>query len=539
MLEQEVEAVADKCSGDYNFKKTYNFFIAGEFDSCITYSYRSLKLEKVPEVRDLIYYFRATSFMRKKLFAPAEKEYQHISPSFPLYCFVDMHRGEALLEQKRYKSALKLFDRALYVMERSDFGPDLSAIYHNMGLCYLHQDLMPEAEKFLLKALKLQESYGDSVYMVGSYLDLASLYYNQYRDDQAIPYFEKAYALSKKVDNYELRYSTALNMSVVEENRDDFARSLEYMKEANQWKDSLNDQNKVWELAEIEKKFLAEQNAKREEFLKKENEAKATQRNALMAFSGLLFLAFIIAIYFYWQKRKSNRLVLTQKDQLDRLNATKDRLFSIVSHDLRSWVNALRRNNMQLATKGEGLSVDVLRLINTNNSITESTHVLLDNMLNWSLLQSGQLYFHPEEHRLSALVEQVVHNLQPLANEKNIALIIRVEKVRVFADAESLRIVIRNLLDNAIKYVPEGEEVLIASRNIANEVELSIRDTGPGFSETVLSGFLISGRENGLPTGLGLQLCKSIMEKNHGRITLENRKGAIVTLYIPTKNEHN
>jgi tetratricopeptide (TPR) repeat protein len=113
----------------------------------------------------------------------------------------------------------------------------------------LHLKEFKKAEHYLLQSIKLEEKQNDSSILVGSYGDIATLYYDQYKDNLAIPYFEKAYHLSKKVKNYQLKQNAALNMAVVEKNRNHFAKALIYREEYDQWKDSLNNQNKIWEVA--------------------------------------------------------------------------------------------------------------------------------------------------------------------------------------------------------------------------------------------------------------------------------------------------
>lgn len=110
--------------------------------------------------------------------------------------------------------------------ERYDF--KASALYHNLGISYFHIEQYAETEKYLFRSLELQEKDKDTVRMVSSYMDIANLYYAQYKDNEAIPYFEKAYQLSKKTKDFELKQNSALNMAVMEENRKQFSRSLEY-----------------------------------------------------------------------------------------------------------------------------------------------------------------------------------------------------------------------------------------------------------------------------------------------------------------------
>ena len=120
----------------------------------------------------------------------------------------------------------------------------------------LHFD---KADVYLSKSIETVEKKGDTVKLISSYGNLATMYYDQYIDHKAIPYFKKAYVLSKKVDNYELKKKAANNMSIVEENRKNYLKALTYRKESQQWKDSLNNQYRIYETAQLEKKIAVEQ----------------------------------------------------------------------------------------------------------------------------------------------------------------------------------------------------------------------------------------------------------------------------------------
>lgn len=224
-----------------------------------------------------------------------------------------------------------------------------SLLYQDIGLCYLHLGKFRTSEEYLSESLKLQENEGDTTMLIASYMNVANMYYNQYKDDLAIPLFEKAYSLSKTSGSFQVKQNASLNMAVVEENRKDYVKSIAYRKEYEQWNDSINDQNKIWEVAELEKKFISEQNQKEIEILEKDNALKKAQVNSYIYSSVLLSLLAITLLYFYLSKRKINKLILSQKNELDVLNDTKDRLFSVVSHDLRSNVNAIDKNNIELS----------------------------------------------------------------------------------------------------------------------------------------------------------------------------------------------
>jgi signal transduction histidine kinase len=479
--------------------------------------------------------FRGFSFNEKKVFSESQKELSKISNNFIFYYKVRIKLGEIALEQKEFQKAINYFKEIDCVNDNKLLGIKKSRVKHNLGLCYLHLKQFDQSELYLLESVKLREKQKDSLLLIGSYGDLANLYYVQYKDNLAIPYFEKAYNLSKKINDFQLKKTAARNMAVVEENRNDFPKALAYRKEFEQWKDSLNDQNKVWEVAELEKKFAVKQKQKEVTVLQTENKLQVAERNGFLFSTVSLLLLFGAGTFFYRQKVKNNKIILAQKEKLDELNATKDKLFSIVSHDLRSSVNALKTSNTKLQESLETKNFTELDTqLNTNSAITNGAYNLLDNLLHWALLQTKQGYFEITSMRLFYIVEQVSYNYKPLLLDKNIVFENTVvKKDTIDADQESLKIILRNLLDNAIKFSNENGMIKIYSRDTTdNFCDLVIEDNGLGMSENtrlelLKDTALLSKKENEaiIGTGLGMQLVKQMIQKNKGKFNIESELG--------------
>ena len=314
---------------------------------------------------------------------------------------------------------------------------------------------------------------------------------------------------------------------------------------ANVLRDSIWNSNKVWEIAELEKKIEIGKKENELKVLDAENKANRAQRNGILASAFILLILLGVSIYNYRQKVKTNKIISEQNDELDKLNATKDKLFSIVSHDLRSSVNALKNSNRSLASNLESKNIEKLKsLLNSNSTIVNGAYNLLDNLLNWALLQTKQTYFSIEEHRLFMLVEHVTYNYAGLFEEKHITFENRVSKKdKVLVDQESFKIIIRNLLDNAIKFSNDGGKISVYSLYNKNDYcDLIIEDTGLGMSEDTRQELLketslLSKKENEdiIGTGLGIQLCKSMIKKNKGIFSIESQigKGTKMIVSLP------
>jgi len=542
LFSNEIKATVTKFREEVNFNKAASSFLEKNWDSTLVYSMRQIALTKNIKLLDYCHYFRGISFKEKNLIKESKSEFRKVSSTFQFKYKVKNNLGEIALQQNEFEKALKYFYEIEKLSTREIYDLKRSIILHNIGLCHLHLEKFDKAEKYLFESAELQEIEKDTLLLVGSYMDIASLYYQQYKDAQAIPYYAKAYNLSKKVNSFELKRTATKNMAAVEENRKNFKLALEYRKEYETWKDSLNDQNKVWAIADLEKKFAVKEKQKEVDVLAAENKVKIAERNGFIIASVLLFILFGTGVYFYRQKIRNNKIILAQKNELDELNATKDKLFSIVSHDLRSSVNALKTSNGKLMENLKNKNFTELDvLLHTNSTIANGAYNLLDNLLNWALLQTKQAYFYQESLHLATIVQHVEYNYKPLMLNANINFNNDVSKTDyVFADMDSLKIIIRNMLDNAIKFSKENGTISIYTRPSSEEFcYLVIEDTGLGMNETMRQELLketvlLSKKKNDdiIGTGLGMQLCKSLIRKNGGKLEIESEENVRTKMII-------
>ncbi|WP_233590040.1 tetratricopeptide repeat-containing sensor histidine kinase [Flavobacterium microcysteis] len=549
LLDSEIRKIALENKDKADFYKAQAFFLEKNWDSTLVYSMKYLAHAGHQELADYCHYFRAFSFKNKKLLQQARKEFLQISKNFRFYYKVRLYLGEIALEESNSELAIHYFKEIENLPETGNYDFKRGVVYHNLGVCYLHQKKYDQADAYFSKGAEVMQAEKDTISLIGSYMNIANLYYEQYKDNIAIPYFEKAYSLSKKIKNVELKQNAALNMAVVAENNKKFPLALTYRKEYESWRDSLNDQNKVWAIAELEKKFTVKQKEKEIGILEAENKLKIAERNGFFYSSLLLLVLFGTGIYFYRQKIKSNRIILSQKNKLDELNAAKDQLFSIVSHDLRSSVNALKTSNSKLAESLECKNFEALdKQLQSNSAIAHSSYNLLDNLLHWALLQTKQLYFHKESVHLFSVVQQMEFNYKPLMQEKNISFENSVPKALfAYADLSSLKIILRNLIDNAIKFSRENGKITIHGSSSEDFCTLTVEDSGQGMSKEIVSQLLdesalVSKKENPEKsgTGLGMQLCLSMAQKNEGKLLIESEenKGTKISIQLLKANKN-
>lgn len=232
--------------------------------------------------------------------------------------------------------------------------------------------------------------------------------------------------------------------------------------------------------------------------------------------------------------------------QLKEVNKSKDKFFSIISHDLKNPFNSLLGLLDLLIQRFDYYDDSKKKkLLKTLYKSSENTYKLLENLLEWSRTQSDKIEFVPEKINLNKTVFGIISFLQEIVNKKEIILSGDFKSQEfVFADKNMLNTVLRNLISNAIKFTPnKGQIIVSAKRQKDNKyIEISVLDTGVGIdSETIGNLFDIgsntstSGTNNEKGTGLGLILCKEFVEKNGGKIWVENElnKGSNFSFTLP------
>ena len=272
-----------------------------------------------------------------------------------------------------------------------------------------------------------------------------------------------------------------------------------------------------------EDKEIAEQNA-----------LELAQRNRTYLVLGIALLGvMLLGTYFYFSMRKVKSRIETQNLQLEQLNQTKDKFFGIIAHDLRSPLLGLESVGEQidfLTKKNEPEKLHELssQIDNTTKKLTE----LLDNLLNWALLQNGMIPYHPEQINLKEESKTVVGLLSPLADLKGIAIVNKIDDdVLVYADTKSVSTILRNIVSNALKFTHRDGEVTLSVAAQKNRVEVMINDTGTGISAEQLPELFALEKETSRGTmgekgtGLGLVLCKELVELNKGTIKAMSNLG--------------
>ena len=241
------------------------------------------------------------------------------------------------------------------------------------------------------------------------------------------------------------------------------------------------------------------------------------------------------------QLSRSYRQIIQQKEELEHLNILKNRLLSILSHDLKSPLNSLK--GMLFLFENNAVSVDELKQYFAKVDIqVENITEFLENLLIWSKNQLQGTKITPAPVQLSEIVGETIQLLQPIAKDKDIQILVKdLQDYELLADKEALKIVIRNIISNAIKFSHKSGSIAIGSQVEEEKITITIEDSGVGIPAeqlgTLFTGEGVSSRGTNqeVGTGLGLTLCKDLIESHQGEIGVKSKvgKGSCFWITLP------
>lgn len=513
--------------------KTITGFTAGSFagDSAVLISAMFLKAK-------ILYY--------KGINAQALQEYRLLKElnitDKEIAANIYSNMAEIYLEQRNFDTSLLYFNEWQKQFLSVSDPYNIKSVYSNTATCLLHLQRFKESYSYYQKSLDISIQIKDTLGLAKTYLNIANWYYEQYRDNEAIPYYKKSLLFALKSKDYEIARDLYRSIAQIEEDAKRYASALEYRKQYEALVDSIWNRDKVFQIAALEKKIAVQQQEHRVRSLQQEGRAQAAelskkkwQRNTLFVIAVFFLTSAGFAYFAYHQKNKQHFIIAAQKDKLDLLNETKDQLFSIVAHDLRAPVNNLKIQLSYLKTALVKNRIAEATLLSARiENISNGTYALLNNLLYWALSQTGRLSFTRESLNLHVVADQVCYDYMFVATAKNISITNDTpDDLYFYADLNSVKIIFRNLLDNAIKYTPQNGAVIISAQAVNNECRITVKDTGIGMDEQTINAIehndtrrINSDTSGYRSTGLGLWLSRTMAEKNGGRLHVISSKGA-------------
>lgn len=244
----------------------------------------------------------------------------------------------------------------------------------------------------------------------------------------------------------------------------------------------------------------------------------------------------------------AKRIIVKQNEELKRTISNRDKMYSVIAHDLRSPMASIRMvlNLAVNAIQPEVVGTEIFELLDKANKESEETHNLLDNLLKWTKSQTGRMNVVYQDFDLNDVIPGVVDIFVMIADTKKIRLDYTPckEKLVVRADNDMLKTVVRNFMSNAIKFSPEGSVIEISAERENTFAKINIRDHGVGIAqeridELFQKGETTYGTSGEEGSGLGLQLCADFARKNGGDVRVESvlGEGSMFSVLVPLKVE--
>jgi signal transduction histidine kinase len=448
-----------------------------------------------------------------------------------------INMGVAFQEKQLFDSADFYLRKGLTETTRQKNRGKESIALGSLGINFKLQGKMDSSEFYLMKSLEKVEGFN---YLAKEKFttmsNLGEIRFQQERYREALNLLEPAqtfFTENKVVTNQSQANQLALAKTYHALGK--HTKAYEYMASAYVQQDTILNREQVRAMTKLESEVQFEQERERTELaFEAERERANLIRTGLLI--GLVLLG-LVAFFIYrnYRNQRLSNLALAEKNdqieaqrkQLAQLNDTKDRIFSIIGHDMRKpalafrgiakKVNYLLKNEDYgtLQALGESIEKDALSL----NKLT-------DDLLSWALLQKNVMPYQPEHIAVMEVVEESMDIFRPLAERKSIHISANIpEEMILLADRNAIRTILRNLIDNAIKYTPEGGTISIESREENGQAALLVKDTGVGMaSETLKEIFLLKkeksspGTEGEKGSGLGLHLVHELVKLNKGSI---------------------
>jgi len=487
------------------------------------------------------------------------------------------------------EKAIEYFLKAVGIAERTNHEYTKSTLFNNLAAIYFAEGDNSKSKYYLEEALKIARQLKDERTICGITVNLGELYQQEKQFEKAMEYYqaglynpaikgmpdqevytlynianlyfqmeefrktiqfaEDALELAKQhnisLHNVELYKLLALAYEKVQ----DYKTALANQKLYQTFSDSLFNIQSTGKIAEIQSKYDFDVAENENVLLKKENEIKSLaierQKNRQILLLIILLIVFgtIVIVLRRLKKNREINVLLTAKNEeinlksqeLEKLNWSKDKFFSILAHDLRNPFNSILGSLEILSTEYPRLDeTDRLQLIQLTHKSALATNNLLTNLLDWSTIQRGGINLEKDYCDIAPLIQESVNIHQSLASQKEITIdnqILNGEKA--FVDKKSILVTFNNLINNAIKFTPPKGKVTISSDLSDGFIHIRIKDTGIGIPPEILRSLFRIEATRSRPgtnqepgTGLGLFLCKDFTELNGGKISVTSEVNA-------------
>lgn len=455
--------------------------------------------------------------------------------------------GNAYEATDRFAQARDYYNQSLTLSQHNNIISGVVTGYSNLASVSLKEKKFKQALDYCNKvmAIKAKSDNFKPRDLANIYTIQGKIYYALKAYDKARILFEQSSIIAGNLGNAEYLSQNYYSLYLLDSIKGDYKSALQNYSHFSKLDDSLINVNKNQVVAMFQIKYDSQKRIAENQRLKIEeerNEAIITQQHTTQVLLTVGLIVILVgAVYLFQinnQVKAKSAIINQQNIVLENNNLVKDKLFSVISHDLRSPITQVV-GLLNLWEAGEMNQQEMSVLTPAVKTSIMHTLELLDNLLIWSKNQLQGFNFSPLTFDLHELTSDNINELQSLVEKKEIAIHNGVEPdTLVYADMEMIKIVLRNLISNAIKFTPDNGTIRISSSAKKDQIIICVEDNGIGIKakdQSKIFSFTSHttlGTANEKGTGIGLKICRDFIELNKGRIWMESQEGNGSKFYI-------
>jgi len=456
------------------------------------------------------------------------------------------------------ESALEYYNKSNEIAEQHGLINDLARNYLNVGNIYFHNNEMKLAKQSFLKSLEISLENNIKIGILLNNLMIGDIELRENDLVSAEGRMNTVYELIKETGLVRYTQNYLDLMSSLNEKKGDFKLALDYHKKYKNDSDSLLELANKQQVEALQTAYETEKNLLENQKLRDQNllNEKIIQNQRLVGLVIIitLILSALLAITFYRSRQrltrafqsltKLNEQVLIQSEKLEESNQTKDKMFSIIAHDLRSPFNSLMGFLDilidEFGTLREDEKVKMLGIVH-NQSVT--TYGLLENLLQWSLMQRDLVEVSFQQLDLHLILQTQISDLYGRAENKQISIYNNIlPNTMIQVDENIAKTIFRNLIINSIKFTGRGGKIVLDAETSESGLTVRVIDDGIGMSAETISNLFNKhmpesrkGTNNEVGTGLGLRIVRDCVEKINAQISAESKvgEGSVFSVIFP------
>ncbi|MGJ3236686.1 tetratricopeptide repeat-containing sensor histidine kinase [Marivirga sp.] len=463
-----------------------------------------------------------------------------------------MNTGEFYRILGKYDSANLYFEESAIIFQQIDYLMGTAYTIGNMGLVHAQKGEHQIAKIKMDSASAILEKLGD-FYPIAVYdTYLADIYKENNDLERAIEYANHSLKIAKEHSLKEQIRDANLKLSELYSAQKDYQKAYHHQSQYLVYRDSINNEENIREIADLRTEYEVSKREAEIELLRTE------QKNQYIIFTSMAVIILLLAIASFLYYRNSRRkqtlnLILkerkeeaeAQRDQLEAINETREKFLSIIAHDLMGPVNSFKGLStiMKMSLESQNIK-DLNDIHSVFDKSVNNLSSLLTNLLDWSVTQQGDIPYNPEKLDFNKLIKELIDLFFNMAEAKKISLRTEISNnLHLWADANSVKTILRNLVSNALKFTDEGGEILISATKNNSFTVIKVKDNGIGMPQSKIdmllaeNNFEISqGTKGEKGVGLGLQLVKEFVAMNKGKMEIESKidKGTTFSVYLPS-----